>query len=132
MAECVWEVGAELGEGPIWRAADRTIWFVDIKGRKIHCYDTVSKSGRSWSAPDQPGFVAPVRDGRFVAGLKTGLHLFDPTDGSFNLLSTVEPDRPGNVSMMASSIRKAACGSARWTMAKPPTAARSIAGMTTC
>lgn len=96
MAECVWNVGAELGEGPVWRAADRTVWFVDIKGRNIHCFDTIAGTGASWRAPDQPGFVAPTRDGRFVAGLKTGLHLFDPAGGSFEFIGAVEPDRPGN------------------------------------
>jgi sugar lactone lactonase YvrE len=88
---CVWPVGACLGEGPVWSAAEQAVWFVDIKRKKIHRFDTRTEQGRSWDAPSEPGFVLPVRDGGFVAGLKTGLHRFDPRSGDFTLIATVEP-----------------------------------------
>ena len=34
--ELVWDVKAELGEGPVWVARDRAVWFVDIKGNRLH------------------------------------------------------------------------------------------------
>ena len=37
--ECVWPVGAILGEGPCWSATDRAVWFVDIKRRRLWHYD---------------------------------------------------------------------------------------------
>ncbi len=37
--ECVCAVGAQLGEGPVWSATRTAVWFVDIKGRRIHRYD---------------------------------------------------------------------------------------------
>jgi xylono-1,5-lactonase len=88
---CVWPVGACLGEGPTWSAADKAVWFVDIKGKRIHRFDTVGGEGRSWDAPSEPGFVLPVQGGGFVAGLKSGLHRFDPRSGEFTLIATVEP-----------------------------------------
>ena len=94
--ECVWPVGAELGEGPLWMAHEAALWFVDIKGCKIHRYAAASGEKRSWDAPDQTGFVAPIRGGGFVAGVRSGLHRFDPVSGGFDLLTTVEPDRPQN------------------------------------
>ena len=36
--ELVWDIQAELGEGPVWSARERCVWFVDIKGRKLHRY----------------------------------------------------------------------------------------------
>lgn len=89
-AECVWDLRALLGEGPIWSAADRAVWFVDIKGKHIHRFDPASRSGRTWIAPSEPGFIAPIAGGGFVAGLKTGLQRFDPADGSFTLLAKIE------------------------------------------
>lgn len=93
---CVWEVGAELGEGPVWRPAERALWFVDIKGRRVHRYDEATRARRSWEAPSEPGFLAPVRGGGWIAGLKTGLHLFNPETGSFTHLPRFGPDRAGN------------------------------------
>jgi D-xylonolactonase len=94
--ECVWPVDAELGEGPVWLAVDHALWFVDIKGRKVHRWDAASGEGRSWEAPSEPGFLAPTASGGWLAGLKTGLHWFDPEHGGFSLLRTVEPEAPDN------------------------------------
>ncbi|HEX6604356.1 MAG TPA: SMP-30/gluconolactonase/LRE family protein, partial [Sphingomicrobium sp.] len=34
----VWDIAAELGEGPVWVARDRALWFTDIKRHKVHRY----------------------------------------------------------------------------------------------
>jgi sugar lactone lactonase YvrE len=88
--ECVWPLGAELGEGPVWAAGDRAVWFVDIKGRRIHRFNVDTGQKTCWNAPAQPGFVAPIAGGGFVCGLQGGLHRFDPATGAFTLLSPVE------------------------------------------
>ena len=88
--ECVWPLGAQLGEGARWVAADRAVWFVDIKGRRIHRLSVDTGEKASWDAPAQPGFIAPVAGGGFVCGLQTGLHRFDPATGAFDLVSPVE------------------------------------------
>jgi D-xylonolactonase len=90
----VWNVGAELGEGPVW--VDGALWFTDIKRRKVHCHDPAGGGGRSWDSPEPVGFVLPAAGGGFVAGLASGLHRFDPADGRFEPLARVEPDLPGN------------------------------------
>jgi sugar lactone lactonase YvrE len=95
-ARHVCKVGAELGEGPVWVARDAAVWFVDIKGRGVHRWTPVSSELRSWVAPEQVGFLAPVRGGGFIAGLKSGLHRFDPQSGEFVHLTTVEPNHPDN------------------------------------
>lgn len=93
---CVWDVSATLGEGPVWCAASRAVWFVDIKQRRIHRFDTASGQGRSWDAPAQPGFIASIDTHSFVVGLQTGLHRFDSITGAFTLLREVEPALPDN------------------------------------
>lgn len=92
----VWHLAAPLLEGPVWAERDAALWFVDIKGRKVHRYDPAGGGKRSWDAPDQVGFVAPIEGGGFVAGLRTGLARFDPADGSFTAIVDPEPDLPGN------------------------------------
>ena len=86
--ECVLRCACELGEGPVWR--DKSLWFVDIKGLRIHRYEPGTSAAWSWMAPAQPGFIAPRPDGTWIAGLKTGLHRFDPASGRFDLITTVE------------------------------------------
>lgn len=92
--ELVWDVAAELGEGPVW--ADGALWFVDIKKRNVHCLDYQGLGRRSWEAPEQVGFVLPSARGGFIAGLQSGLHRFDPATGAFTMLAEVEPDQPTN------------------------------------
>lgn len=94
--ECVWPVGAILGEGPVWSASEGALWFVDIKAPAIHRYHPASGDRRTWPAPARVGFVAPTRDGQWIAGLKTGLHRFNPETGNFTLLHVVEPHAPNN------------------------------------
>jgi len=92
----VLSVGAVLGEGPVWVPRDACLWFVDIKGQLVYRFDPASGSARSWPAPAQVGWILPAAGGGYLAGLKTGVHRFDPSNGAFDLLSDPEPDRPGN------------------------------------
>lgn len=96
MVDCVWDLRAPLGEGPVWVERDQALWFVDIKGRRLHRYDPASGDRRSVPTPGQCGFVLPAADGTFIAGLQGGLHRFTPATGRFTLLAPVEADRPGN------------------------------------
>ncbi|WCL55297.1 SMP-30/gluconolactonase/LRE family protein [Gimibacter soli] len=89
-------VGATLGEGPVWLPEEKRLWFVDIKGRKLHCFDPVSHRLNSWDAPAQIGWVLPVEGGKLMTGLQGGLYLFDPDSGFFTLVRKVEGDLPGN------------------------------------
>jgi len=92
----VWNLAAELGEGPVWVERDSALWFVDIKKQQVHRYDPADGSKRSWEAPEQIGFILPAERGGFVAGLKSGLYRFDERSGTFDLIVEVEPDKPMN------------------------------------
>jgi len=94
--DCVCAVGAQLGEGPLWSAPEQAVWFVDIKGRRIHRFDTRGSALSSWSAPEDVGFVVKATRGRYLAGLKSGLYAFDPTSGNFSLITRVDSDKPRN------------------------------------
>jgi xylono-1,5-lactonase len=92
----VWELEAELGEGPVWVERDQALWFVDIKKQQVHRFDPKSGSRRSWDSPGQVGFILPAQGGGFVAGLKSGLYRFDELSGDFELIVEVEPELPTN------------------------------------
>jgi sugar lactone lactonase YvrE len=94
--EVVWELGAELGEGPTWVQRDRALWFVDIKKHQVHRFDPTTDERSSWKAPEPVGFVFPAERGGFVAGLASGLYHFDERTGVFDLIARVETDKPNN------------------------------------
>ncbi|MGA9658508.1 MAG: SMP-30/gluconolactonase/LRE family protein [Asticcacaulis sp.] len=94
--ECVWDLKATLGEGPVWSAAEKAVWFVDIKQQKLHRYEAETGRASSFDAPAPCGFLAPKRGGGFIVGTKTGLYDFDPKTGAFTFRTVVEPDHPGN------------------------------------
>lgn len=89
-------VGAVLGEGPVWLADDAALWFVDIKGRRVHRLDPASGRLDGWDAPDQVGWVLPASDGGLVAGLPGGLHRFDPARDSWTPYRSLDDEPATN------------------------------------
>ena len=88
-------VGAMLGEGPVW--IGDAVWFVDIKGHKVHRFDPATREHRSCEAPDQVGWVLPAEGGGLVTGVKTGLHRLRSRDR--RVLAAARPssrELPGN------------------------------------
>ena len=92
----LWEVQATLGEGVLWDGARRQVWFVDIKGRRIHRCAPDGTQRRSWDAPGQVSFIVPARDGGMVCALEDGLYRFVEETGVFVPLARVEAEVPGN------------------------------------
>ena len=94
--ECVWPLGAQLGEGPMWSADEGALWFVDIKGRHIHRFDETSGEKKTWTTPEVSAFIFPASNGKFMCGLKSGLYEFDPANGTFNLRVRVDAEYRNN------------------------------------
>jgi D-xylonolactonase len=71
---CIWEAGAQLGEGPLWVAEQNRLYFVDLKNKNLHAVDTASEQRHSWPMPDYICWLIARRDGDgFMAGLRDGI-----------------------------------------------------------
>ena len=95
---CIWPLATELGEGPVWLASEEALYFVDIKEQNIHRWSDDTEP-TAWHMPEPVGFVQPLLDGGWVAGLKSGLHRFEPEQfqkGALPLLLAPEWDKPTN------------------------------------
>ena len=92
---CVADVGAVLGEGPVWVARDEALYWVDIKGFKIFRLDS-SAEVTQWHTPFQVASLAPRRDTGFIAGTRRGFAEIDLDSMRFEPLGHPEADRSTN------------------------------------
>ena len=89
------EVGAILGEGPVWVEREQALYWVDIKGLKIFRLDGEGNF-QSWGTPFRIGSLAPRRPGGFIAGTERGFAKVDPAAGLFEPFAHPDTDRPTN------------------------------------
>lgn len=87
---------AKLGEGVLWDAERKVVWFVDIKRHRLWHLDPATGSNSFAEAPGQIGWAIPAEGGLLLCGLKDGLHTFDPEAGAFTRLMAVPGEPAGN------------------------------------
>lgn len=85
---------AELGEAPLWSAADGCLWWIDIEGQRLlRSADGVGAT-EEWPAPGPIGCLALLGDGDLLAGVGTALFRFERRRGRFVALGGLATDRP--------------------------------------
>ena len=63
---CVLDARAELGECPVWSAAEEALYWVDILAPALHRLHPASGETRSWPMPEPIGsFALRVSSGRW-------------------------------------------------------------------
>lgn len=85
-----------LGESPSWSTAEQALYWVDIRGSRLHRFEPASGDLREWRLPWLASAVAPATRGRLALATSIGVGVFDPADGSFEVLAELDRDRPGN------------------------------------
>lgn len=71
-AELALDVGAALGEGPVWDERNQTLVFVDIQGALVYRYDPASGRVASFATGSTVGSVGLRVDGGLVLALAGG------------------------------------------------------------
>lgn len=94
--ELVLAARAEHAEGPIWDAATRALWWVDITGHRVHCFHPDSNRDCSWDTGCDVGAIAVGSDGNVVLAVPDGFARFDPKSGTLTPLASVEASMPEN------------------------------------
>ena len=89
-------VRASHAEGPMWDDETARLWWVDITGERVHCFDPASGQDSSWSVSGQPGGVIVADTGEPVVATPDGLAMLDRSTGGMNLRVPIETDRPEN------------------------------------
>ena len=80
------------GEGPQWADGAGALWFVDMRRPSLNRFFPAGGRHDWWEMPDWIGCYGLLEDGRVAAALRSGLHLFDPQDGSMRMLAPAPYD----------------------------------------
>lgn len=85
-AELVLDARNGVGESPVWDAQRQCLFWVDIPGRALWCWNASSGRARQWATPEMTGCVAladgseATPHGRWVAAMQTGVALLTPSE----------------------------------------------------
>jgi sugar lactone lactonase YvrE len=95
-AECVLQEEAIVGESPVWSPSERVLYWVDITGRKIHCFDPAKRINKTHHLPKLVTALGLRAAGGLVLSLRKEFALFDPATDQLTLLGNPEADLPDN------------------------------------
>ena len=95
LVECLADVQAVLGEGPVWVGRERALYWVDIKDKRIFRLGE-ERALTSWDTPVHVGSMAPREAGGFVAGTDEGFYFIDLDPERFQPIAHPEEHIPTN------------------------------------
>ena len=75
--ECIWKAKTLLGEGTLWVPSKNSIFFVDIKKKKIFILNTKNHRKKIIRVNKEIGFLSHVKKNIFILGLKGELRIVD-------------------------------------------------------
>jgi sugar lactone lactonase YvrE len=87
---------ATVGESPVWDETTGRLWWVDIRAPALHRTHPATGTTETWPLSEPVGSLGLCRSGALLLALRSGIHRFDPRDGSLALLAAPERDIPGN------------------------------------
>ena len=87
---------SKLGEGATWDAAEARLWWVDIHGHLIHCFDPQTGANETIDFGERVSFACRRDAGGLLVTADSGIYTFDPETGARQALHQPEADLPGN------------------------------------
>lgn len=88
---------AQLGEGPLWVAAENAVYWTDIKGRALHRLALDTAVHTHWPMPDMICWIVERRGGPgFLAGFRTAIAWLRLDPLVIEPIAVPDPDCPDN------------------------------------
>ncbi len=94
--ECIWKARTLLGEGTLWVKSFDSIFFVDIKKKKIFILNTKNYKKKIIKVNKEIGFLSHVKKNIFILGLKGELRIVDLKNKKKIKSIFIEEDKPFN------------------------------------
>ena len=94
--ECIWQTKAFLGEGTLWVKSLNSIFFTDIKRKKIFIFNTKTKKKKIIKINKEIGFLSHIKKNIFILGLKGELRIVNLKNNKKIKSIFIEIDKPLN------------------------------------
>ena len=94
--KCLWKTKLLLGEGTLWVSKLNSIFFVDIKKKKILIFNTKTNKKTILKVNKEIGFISHVRKNIFILGLKSELRFVNLKNIKTVFSIKVELKKPNN------------------------------------
>ena len=94
--KAIWKAKTVLGEGTLWVSSQKSIFFVDIKKKKILIFNIRSKKKRTIRLNKEIGFLTHIKKNVFLLGLKSELRIIDIKTKKILKSIKIEKDKPLN------------------------------------
>jgi sugar lactone lactonase YvrE len=92
---CVVPAGDRTGEGIVWHAAEKAVYWTDINRFLIHRFEPATGSVRSWFFQEPVTTIGLTdRDDRFIVALGSRVILWSPATDARSDLARPEPNVP--------------------------------------
>ena len=88
---CIWENKSLLGEGTLWVPTLNSIFFVDIKKKKIFILNTKTKKKKIFKVNKEIGFLSHIKRNIFMLGLKSELRIVNLKNKKIIFSTKIEP-----------------------------------------
>ena len=94
--ECIWQTKTLLGEGTLWVKSLNSIFFTDIKRKKIFTFNTKTKRKKIIKINKEIGFLSHIKKNIFILGLKGELRIVNLKNNKKIKSIFIEIDKPLN------------------------------------
>ena len=94
--ECIWQTKTLLGEGTLWVKSLNSIYFTDIKRKKIFTFNTKTKRKKIIKINKEIGFLSHIKKNIFILGLKGELRIVNLKNNKKIKSIFIEIDKPLN------------------------------------
>ena len=92
-ARCIVDSRCGLGESPVWRAENRTLWWLDIGiPTRLLEWSALTGNLRSWLLPELASGLTLSDQGAVVVVAVDGIHSFDPGTGTLDVIAPIPFD----------------------------------------
>ncbi len=95
-AELVLDCRNIHGEGVLWNAADRKVWWTDIEGRSLWSFDPHTRESSTYPMPDRVSCFAPRVGGGLIVAFAKRIALIDTSGEIIAEVATFEPENPAS------------------------------------
>ena len=75
--ELLVDSGTLLGECPVWDVKENVLYWIDIDGHKINCYDPSSCNNETRNLPFKAGSLAIRKQGGLLLAMSNGFYNYD-------------------------------------------------------